>query len=69
MVATQCRCEKYIVLSLRINNIFVLTAAQSIAMLCYGVAVAVFPTYAGVYMTCVCSQEYPACQSSLIKTV
>ena len=51
-VAMQRRCEKYIVLAPKFNNIIVSTAAHSIVMLCHGVAVAVFPTYMGVYVTC-----------------
>ena len=54
VVAMQRRCEKYIVLALKFNNIIVSTAAHSIAMLCHGVAVAVFPTYMGEYVACVC---------------
>ena len=53
VVAKQRRCEKYIVPALNLNNIIVSTAAHSIVMLCYGVAVAVFPTYMGVYVACV----------------
>jgi len=67
VVAMQRRCEKYIVPALKFNNIIVSTAAHSIVMLCYGVAVAVFPTYMGVYVACVCVLR--ACRSSSIKRV
>ena len=54
VVAMQRRCDKYIVPALKFNIIIVATAAHSIAMLYQGVAVAVFPTYMGVYVACVC---------------
>jgi len=54
VVAMQRECEKYIVLALKFNNIISATAAHSIVMLCQGVAVAVFPTYMGEYVACVC---------------
>ena len=70
VVAMQRRCEKYIVPALNFNNIIVSTAAHSIVMLCYGVAVAVFPTYMGVYVAYVCVlNNTRACRSSSIKRV
>ena len=70
VVAMQRRCEKYIVPALKFDNIIVATAAHSIVMLCYGVAVAVFPTYMGVYVACVCVlNNTRACRSNSIKRV
>ena len=70
VVAMQRRCDKYIVPALKLNIIIVATAAHSIAMLYQGVAVAVFPTYMGVYVACVCVlNNTRACRSSSIKRV
>ena len=70
VVAMQRRCEKYIVPALKFDNIIVATAAHSIVMSCYGVAVAVFPTYMGVYVACVCVlNNTRACRSNSIKRV
>ena len=52
LVAMQRRCEKYIVLAPKFNNIIVSTAAHSIVMLCHEVAGAVFPMCMGVYVSC-----------------
>jgi len=70
VVAMQRRCEKYIVPALNFINVIVATAAHSIAMLCHGVAVAVFPTYMGVYVAFVrVLINTRACWSSSIKRV
>ena len=70
VVAMQRRCDKYIVPALNFNIIIVATAAHSIAMLYQGVAVAVFPTYMGVYVAYVCVlNNTRACRSSSIKRV
>jgi len=70
VVAMQRRCEKYIVPALNFNNVIMATAAHSIAMLCHGVAVAVFPTYMGVYVAFVrVLINTRACRSSSIKRV
>ena len=65
VVAMQRRCERYIMPALKFNNIISATAVHSIMMLCQGVAVAVFPTYMGEYVACVCVlTNTRACRSS-----
>jgi len=68
VLAMQRMCEKYIVPALKFNIISA-TAAHSI-VICQGVAVAVFPTYMGEYVACVCvPTNTRACRSSSIKSV
>ena len=64
LVAMQRRCEKYIVLAPKFNNIIVSTAAHSIVMLWSGRR-CLPHVHGSVRGLCVCSQQHPSLPEQL----